>query len=226
MFQDFPLRCFHLFLFLHFFVLLSMKCMFSVSMLNPKVRWLNSYVGKYMHFSHYPEDATQSEHQMQKEINAISLVLFLYFKFLKSAFLTAVLKCISATAKLLLQLIEKCYIWQRTHGKFNIQWDQHRKEHFLPSNKSYKSPLVMWKHIHSVQNVLVCTGGNISRRINCGKLGRLPGFSVVMNQSTGLWLLQAEIRQESAKVQVPAGVTAYRQHCKPLGNTLLGCTEP
>lgn len=57
---------------------------------------------------------------------------------------------------------------------------------FRPSNKSCKSPLVMWKHIHLEQNVLLYTGGNHLQRINCGKLGRLPGFCIAMNQKD--WL--------------------------------------
>lgn len=88
---------------------------------------------------------------------------------------------------------------------------------FLPSNKSCKSPLVMWKHIHSEQNVLLCAWGHISPRINCGKLGRLPGISIVMNQ--GLWLLHPESGRESGQARVPAAVTAQKAHCQPLGCT-------
>lgn len=74
----------------------------------------------------------------------------------------------------------------------------------------------MWKHIHSEQNVLVCTRGHISQRINCGTLYRLPGISIVMNQRAVLQLLHPEYGQKSSKAQVPAAVAAQWQHHQPL----------
>lgn len=73
---------------------------------------------------------------------------------------------------------------------------------FLPSNKSCKSPLVMWKHIHSELSVLLRTRGHISQRIKCGTLGSLPGISVVMNQGTGLWLQHPDCGRENGETTV------------------------
>lgn len=75
----------------------------------------------------------------------------------------------------------------------------------------------MWKHIHSEQNVLLCTGGHISQRINRGALGRLPGICPAMNQRDGLPLPPPESGRESGKARAPpAAPTARRQRRSPL----------